>query len=200
MPTRPSALTTRRRAATELEIAGAAASLFARSGLAETTVEQIAEAAGVSLRTFYRYFPRKQDALVPLLRVGAEEWQAHLAGLSPDDDLAATVDAVLGRVLNPVSAREERHPGLTRGLLRIVLDDADLRRVWDAVNNDSERDLVPVLAAATHADPVTSRLLASACSQSVRLALETWCAPDAPSGVTPTELARDCFARLTHWH
>lgn len=50
---------------TERIIRDAALRLFTRQGSAATTVEQIAEAAGVSERTFFRYFRTKESAAVP---------------------------------------------------------------------------------------------------------------------------------------
>ncbi|MYR64299.1 TetR family transcriptional regulator, partial [Streptomyces sp. SID625] len=73
--TKPSAtLTERRKAATQLDIAHAAAELFATRGPDGTTAEEIARRAGVALRTFYRYFRSKQDAVSPLLADGADRW------------------------------------------------------------------------------------------------------------------------------
>lgn len=46
-------------------IIAAAIELFERHGYAETTVPQIAAAAGISPRTFFGYFPRKQDVAFP---------------------------------------------------------------------------------------------------------------------------------------
>ncbi|WP_262401443.1 TetR/AcrR family transcriptional regulator, partial [Actinomadura sp. CNU-125] len=90
-------LTERRKAATELEIARAAASLFAERGSGGTTVEAIADRAGLSLRTFYRYFPTKQDAVAPLLSTGAQRWLDLLA--------AAPRDAPAARALPTPRAR-----------------------------------------------------------------------------------------------
>lgn len=42
----------------------AAITLIAEQGYAKTTVEQIAEAAGVSHTTFFRYFPSKEQVVV----------------------------------------------------------------------------------------------------------------------------------------
>ena len=52
-------LTERRKAATQLDIARAAARLFTEHGAQGTTAEAIAAAAGVAPRTFYRYFRTK---------------------------------------------------------------------------------------------------------------------------------------------
>lgn len=62
--TAPVALTQRRRAQTREEIHRAAVDLVLQRGLAQVTVDEIAEAAGVSPRTFFNYFPTKHDAIV----------------------------------------------------------------------------------------------------------------------------------------
>ncbi|MFI5960370.1 TetR family transcriptional regulator [Cryptosporangium sp. NPDC051539] len=58
----------RRRLATAAEIEAAAFALFERQGSEHTTVDDIAAAAGVSPRTFFRYFPTKEDAVLGVKR------------------------------------------------------------------------------------------------------------------------------------
>lgn len=48
---------------TRVALRRAATERFARQGVEATTAEQIAEDAGVTLRTFYRHFPSKHDLL-----------------------------------------------------------------------------------------------------------------------------------------
>ncbi|GAA2742500.1 TetR family transcriptional regulator [Kitasatospora cinereorecta] len=47
------------------DLATAAMELFATQGYEETTVDQIAAAAGVARRTFFRYFRSKEEAIFP---------------------------------------------------------------------------------------------------------------------------------------
>lgn len=47
------------------DLATAAMELFASQGYEETTVDQIAAAAGVARRTFFRYFRSKEEAIFP---------------------------------------------------------------------------------------------------------------------------------------
>src|SRR5512142_2830739 len=64
-----------------LRIAAAARDLFASQGYERTTVEAVAERAGVSRRTFFRHFRSKDDVVFPdheRIRAAAD---AHLAAL-----------------------------------------------------------------------------------------------------------------------
>jgi AcrR family transcriptional regulator len=59
-----SGLRERKRAATRLAIAEAARLLTARRGVNGFTVEEVCERAGISRRTFFNYFPTKEDAIL----------------------------------------------------------------------------------------------------------------------------------------
>jgi AcrR family transcriptional regulator len=56
------------------EVESVALELFERSGFEGVTVEEIATTAQISPRTFYRYFPAKED----LLQVRIDRWAAAL--------------------------------------------------------------------------------------------------------------------------
>ncbi|KAA6222751.1 TetR family transcriptional regulator [Streptomyces albofaciens JCM 4342] len=183
-PAAPS-LTERRKAATELEIARAAAALFAERGSA-VTADDIARAAGVALRTFYRYFRTKEDAVAPLLAVGVRQWLAELRR-SAGETLAAEADGptvrdalerAARRALTPSDERAAEALRWTRGLLRVMRDDPALRAVWHRVHHDSEEALIPVLAEVTDGGPLEVRLAAAAANTAMRVAVETWAAAD----------------------
>lgn len=96
----PPKMMERRRQAAIDEIVGAAIELFARDGFNDTTVEAIADLAGCSKRTFYRYFGSKEDVLFydlpstfERLRETLDEYLAR--GLDP---WLATSQAVLDMI------------------------------------------------------------------------------------------------------
>ncbi|WP_075834902.1 TetR family transcriptional regulator [Deinococcus marmoris] len=60
----PPALRDRTRELMRAEIAEQAMELFAEQGFDETTVDQIAVAAGISPRSFFRYFATKEDVVM----------------------------------------------------------------------------------------------------------------------------------------
>ncbi|MEV0324443.1 TetR family transcriptional regulator [Streptomyces sp. NPDC050658] len=193
-------LTERRKAATQLDIARAAAELFAERGPDGTTAEEIAGRAGVALRTFYRYFRNKQDAVGPLLAGGGAEWRAHLASLDPAAGVPTALERSIAHSLAAADDRAVESLEWTRGLLRAAQDDPALRAVWYRVNQESEEQLVPVLArlAGADADELDVRLAAAAATDAVRLALETWAASDAPAEGpgSPAALAVRCLREL----
>lgn len=188
-------LTERRKAATQLDIARAAARLFTEHGAQGTTAEAIAAAAGVAPRTFYRYFRTKEDAVAPLLVVGAGSWRDQLAAAAPGTPLLQAVEEAIHRTISAADAAPEF--SWTRGLLRAAAgDDPALAAVWHRVNGDSETKLRPVLARlAPEADELTVKLVAAAATDAIRLALETWA--EADGRTAPAELAVRCFRGLS---
>lgn len=89
----------RNRIRTREALADAAARLFSEHGFAATTVEDIADEAGVSPRTFFRYFECKEDALVP-----------DVAGIT----------ALVVEALAPSGPEEPLHVAIRRAVLAMV--------------------------------------------------------------------------------
>ncbi|MFD7960087.1 TetR/AcrR family transcriptional regulator [Streptomyces zaomyceticus] len=197
-PTRT--LTERRKAATQLDIARAAAELFTEHGPDGTTAEDIALRAGVALRTFYRYFRSKQDAVAPLLAGGGDRWREQLAATEPGAALPEALERSIAASLTPGDAAAEEGLRWTRGLLRAAVEDPALRAVWYRVNQESEERLREVVAglAGPAADPLEVRLAAAAATDAIRIALESWAETDAPvrGDGAPAEVAVRCLREL----
>lgn len=95
----------RKREATRSAITTAARLATAKKGLNGFTIEQLCEEVGVSRRTFFNYFPSKEDAIV-----------GHLLDEFPADALAAFL-------AGGTESEVERDPnGLTTTLLRDLFE------------------------------------------------------------------------------
>ncbi len=82
---KPSGRREQKRRETHRRIVEAGLALFLRHGYETTTLDMIAEAAGISRRSFFSYFGSKEDVL--LARVGSgfpEALQEAMAGQSPE--------------------------------------------------------------------------------------------------------------------
>jgi AcrR family transcriptional regulator len=80
-------LVARRHQQTRAAIAEAAVALFTERGFADTTMEEVAEAAGVSRRTAYRHFPSKDDLVFEHPRRWLEHFNAEVARPQPGETL-----------------------------------------------------------------------------------------------------------------
>lgn len=159
----------RKRAETFRRIHEAAVDLTLRDGLAAATVADIAERAGVSRRTFFNYYPSKEDAVLglrePQIPAHAVEAFLHPSlpppdGTSPGKDrlwqaveLTVTTLASLGSPANPkvhtiVAANTElfdrvrEHRDATQELLVNVLTERVAEQNRSPSTADSVRALV----------------------------------------------------------
>jgi AcrR family transcriptional regulator len=66
------------------ELEAVALQLFAARGFNVVTVQDIASEAKISVRTFYRYFPAKEDVMQVRINRRAEALRAALSATSPD--------------------------------------------------------------------------------------------------------------------
>ncbi|MFG2502309.1 TetR family transcriptional regulator [Streptomyces sp. NPDC048441] len=81
MSTHPEvSLAQRKRQLVSDELTGAALHLLARKGFDAVTVDEIASVAGVSKRTFFRYFASKEDVVIQFLAEMGTNMRAELAG------------------------------------------------------------------------------------------------------------------------
>ncbi|MYR37460.1 TetR family transcriptional regulator [Streptomyces sp. SID4944] len=132
----PLPLSQRRREALHLDIARAAVTLFTSRGVTATTGEHIAQAVGISSRTLWRHFPRKESCVRPLLTAGLDAAVAALEHWPANIRLVAYLESL------------QEHPALATpdpavlDLLRLARTDPDLRAVWLQAHDDA----LPVIA------------------------------------------------------
>ncbi|MFF8967148.1 TetR family transcriptional regulator [Streptomyces globisporus] len=73
-------LAERKRQLVSDELTGAALRLLAQKGFDAVTIDEIVAAAGVSKRTFFRYFASKEDVVIQFLAGMGTDMRAELAG------------------------------------------------------------------------------------------------------------------------
>jgi AcrR family transcriptional regulator len=187
------------KAATRTALHEAALRMFAEHGYEQTTVRDIAEAAGVTERTFFRYFPAKEDLVLGEVLDLIPELRAHIVARPADE---TPYQAVLGALR---TIAEQRDAGLG-----ILFSGPPARLLTRPVRTspvllEFENGVAAALAErfqSTEAKPdqVTFRasVLARASVAAMRAALLAYSAlPDAERTVTRAmNLVNDAFAIL----
>jgi AcrR family transcriptional regulator len=82
---RPVPMRERTRRIAQTELTAVAQDLFLEHGYEQTTVDQIAAAAGMSKRTFFRYFPSKDDLVIGKYDLFGDR-MADALDARPDDE------------------------------------------------------------------------------------------------------------------
>lgn len=138
-------LTERRKAATRLDIARTAAALFVEDGLRATRAEDIARAAGVAPRTFYRYFATKEEAVAPLFAAGAQQWAEAVRDAPAALSVPEALRHAVARSLTADDAANVESLEWVRSLLRMAAESPALQAVWGTACHASEATLLAAL-------------------------------------------------------
>ncbi|MFE2509418.1 TetR/AcrR family transcriptional regulator [Streptomyces naganishii] len=132
-----------------MEIARAAARLFVTRGLKATRAEDIAQAAGVAPRTFYRYFATKEEAVAPLYAEGARRWTDAVREAPADLPVGQALVHAVRHTFTPGAGVSASSWQWARTLIRLAETNPAVRKIWAEECQASERTLAEVLAART---------------------------------------------------
>ncbi|MDA3626701.1 TetR/AcrR family transcriptional regulator [Saccharopolyspora oryzae] len=153
-----------------LEISRHAVRLFREQGVAATSGEQIAKAAGVSERTLWRYFRSKESCVEPLLTKTIEAFQRVLRSWPPELELAEHLRAAY--TLVPEESWSEVEAVLA--VIRMTHDEPALRAAYLVLRERAEPTFVEVLAErqGVRSDALEVRMQAAAVSAALREATD----------------------------
>ncbi len=178
----PRSLTARRVAVTRHDIAVTALDLARQRGWDDVSAADLAAAADVSLRTFYRYFPRKQDVFVPLLEEATERLQQIFLTVDSDDlayRSAVALEQSFADFPGGITAAHESYGTL--------LKNPALAPVWLFASLNAEPGFASVLRSVFPAidDEHGGLLLAAVIITCQRVALQDWVGGPATEPLTP---------------
>lgn len=130
-------LAERKRQLVRDELGDAALRLLARQGFEETTVDQLAAAAGVSRRTFFRYFASKEDVVISFVSLVGEELVAEIDARPPGEPPAVAIrEAVKAVTVEHFVENREKSVALIRHTLRIPALRARFAERQDLLRDD----------------------------------------------------------------
>lgn len=166
----------RTREAVRAQVRLAALDLFAEQGFDATTAEQISRTVGISVRSFYRYFPTKEDVLIGQNAEMGGLIRDALAARPTDEGIWTALRSSLDLLVASFSAEPER--GLT--YMRVIMSTTSLRAHHAEKHILWEQLLAPVvearLAAAGDANPLRARTLAHTAIACLDLTFAEWSA------------------------
>lgn len=138
-PASPPSLRERHRRETRRRIHHAALDLFSRKGVRETTTQEIADLAGVSQRTYFRYFATKEEAALPK-QIDVLRAIADLRLTAPT--LGGALREIAIVLLNATAPETRSHLDRHHSVMELLLREPELQ----AVLAGHERELAAAVA------------------------------------------------------
>lgn len=172
--TAPESLRERKKTATRGALRRAAVNLVASRGLSAVTVDDIASAAGVSVRTFFNYFPTKEDAISGLDPADLADLAGRLRSRPSDEAPQVALRATLMEALSGIEAD---HRDLA-ARLELVRSDPHLLARHASAWAETERQMVAALVERRGGDSGPDRystLVVATTLAAARVGLMSWC-------------------------
>ena len=134
-----------------IEVARAAARLFLQKGVTDTTGDEIADAAGISKRTLWRYFRTKESCVEPLFALASQRLAARFRGwpndISVEQFLQTTYD------MSKIDGQELKDTGLVIHLIARLEDEPALLGPWHMSTRNTEDTMAEVIASRLDLSP-----------------------------------------------
>jgi AcrR family transcriptional regulator len=193
----------RKRARTRQALVDAATDLFERHGYEQTTVADIAAAAEIGTRTFFSYFPSKEELLFPESEARVQAAVESIAARGPDDVPAEVLLRALQKIGEDSDEMASRLAALRTRLIRTV---PAVRGRALQIQLEAQREIARHLAAAfpDELDEVRAAALTGAfvgaISGALQVLLDGLERPDDPAAVQAavkraTDVALDPWLR-----
>ncbi len=189
----------RRRRETRHEISLAALDLFERRGVATTTVDEIAKAAGVSASTFFRQFKTKEESILQRDLDTESDIEQWLEGTSAENISLEGMEAIYERAAMRLAEASDDIKSRVLRTRRLIVSDAHLRSAAMALDATGLRRLADAVAAKLDGPEsvVHARLLVEGAGMTLRIAFDEWATRvDAGEDADLSEIYRDTRAEL----
>ncbi|MFC4069066.1 acyl-CoA-like ligand-binding transcription factor [Actinoplanes subglobosus] len=168
--------------------------LFRRDGFDRVTVNDVAEAAGVSRSTFLRYFGTKEEAVLS----AADEHEAEVAQALRDRPAGEDDWTALRQAFNPVLEHYRQDPASALSMAKLIADTPALR----ARNLERQANLRPVLAGILAertgrptADSMSALVRSASAIVCLSVAVDRWTVSDGDQDLNT--LLDEAFAAIT---
>lgn len=153
-------------------IADTAVRLFLEQGFEETTIDEIAAEAGVSRRTYFRYFATKDDAILEYIALLADRITCALESRPAGEPGLRALQNAMREVL----VDEVQDTPLARALTRLIVGTPSLRCRQLGINARMETRVAGILAARLGLPAVdtTASLVAALGADALDLGTQRW--------------------------
>ncbi len=167
----PVGLREKKKAEARVEIVSAALRLFQKRGFDQVTIDEIAALANVSRRTFFRYFPTKEDVVLERRRQQLATFRGAL------DAIDGRADDVVREAFARVAADYQKNKARILSERALLASSRDLRVRDLEIDREFENAIVDAVTARTGSRPsdrLAARFFAAAAMGVVRVVVDDW--------------------------